>query len=152
MSPTAEQTEERSQHDEEDGSKRSLRRFSIVVQRLHWKVLYLHRRVRHLGSTLIYIKYFYFSLRLLWNQVRYLSILIFTFRFSNEDTGAQATQKYLQSSCLPMNTIQVKELVKPFIYFKNKNQRHIVCICSHKIHGKVPQLCSCQVSNVFGKC
>lgn len=37
MSPTAEQTEERSQHDEEDGSKRSLRRFSTVVQRLHWK-------------------------------------------------------------------------------------------------------------------
>lgn len=31
MSPTAEQTEERSQHDEKDGSKRSLRRFSIEV-------------------------------------------------------------------------------------------------------------------------
>lgn len=54
MSPTAEQTEERSQHDEEDGSKRSLRRFSIVVQRLHWKELYLHRRVLRLGSTHIY--------------------------------------------------------------------------------------------------
>lgn len=115
MSPTAEQTEERSQHDEEGGSKRSLRRFSIVVQRLHWKELYLHRRVLHLGSTLIYIKYFYFSLRLLWNQVCYLSIFIFIFTFYNEDTGAQATQKYLQSSCLPVNIIQVKELVKPFI-------------------------------------
>lgn len=41
MSPTAEQTEERSQHDEKDGSKRSLRRFSIVVWRLHWKLFAL---------------------------------------------------------------------------------------------------------------
>lgn len=53
MSPTAEQTEERSQHDEEDERKRSLRRFSIVVQRLHWKEPYLHRKVLHLTSTLI---------------------------------------------------------------------------------------------------
>lgn len=53
MSPTAEQTEERSQHDEEDGSKRSLRRFSIVVQRLHWKELYLHRRVLRFQSEIV---------------------------------------------------------------------------------------------------
>jgi len=64
MSPTAEQTEERSQHDEKDGSKRSLRRFSIVVWRLHWKALYLHWTVLDLESTLIHSKYFYFGLRL----------------------------------------------------------------------------------------
>lgn len=92
MSPTAEQTEERSQHDEKDGSKRSLRRFSIVVQRLHWKVLYLHWAVLDLESTTIHIKYFYFSLSLLCNQVCYLSIFIFTFSFHNEDTGAQSTE------------------------------------------------------------
>lgn len=92
MSPTAEQTEERSQHDEKDGSKRSPRRFSIVVQRLHWKVLYLHWAVLYLESTTIHIKYFHFSLSLLCNQVCYLSIFIFVFSIHNEDTGAQSTE------------------------------------------------------------
>lgn len=55
MSPTAEQTEERSQHDEKDGSKRSPRRFSTVVQRLHWKVLYQHWTALDLESTLLHI-------------------------------------------------------------------------------------------------
>lgn len=151
MSPTAEQTEERSQHDEKDGSKRSLRRFSIVVWRLHWKVLYLHWTVLDLGSTLIHSKYFYFSLRLFCNQVCYLSILIFIFTFHDEDTGAQSTQKYLQTLCLPMKIIQ-----KPWLSHSNtvkiKSVRHVVCICNYNNHKKVPQLCSCQVSNVFHKC
>lgn len=80
---------------------------------MHWTVL-------DLESTLIHIKYFYVSLRLLCNQVCYLSILIFTFTFYNEDTGTQSTRKYLQSSRLPMKIIQVKKLVKPFKYCKDK--------------------------------
>lgn len=108
MSPTAEQTEERNQHDEKDESKRSLRRFSTVVQRLHWKVLCLHWTVLDLGSTLVHIKYFYFSLRLLCNQVCYPSTSIFKYTFHNEDTGAQSTQKYLQNSCLPIKITSKK--------------------------------------------
>lgn len=61
MSPTAEQTEERNQHDEKDGSKRSPRRLSIVVWRLHWKALYLDWAVLRSYANVYHIFLFHFE-------------------------------------------------------------------------------------------
>jgi len=54
-------------------------------------------------------------------------MLNFTFTIHNEDTGAQSTQKYLQSSYLPMKIIHVKKWLS-HSHIVKINQCHTLCV------------------------
>lgn len=102
MSPTAEQTEERNQHDEKDGSKRSPRRLSIVVWRLHWKALYLHQAVLRSYTNTCQIFLFQFETAL---QSSLLPVFIhFLLSYFIVNTGTQ-----LNTSRVLVKIIQVQK-------------------------------------------
>lgn len=139
MSPTAEQTEERNQHDEKDGSKRSPRRLSIVVWRLHWKALYLDWAVIRSYTNVYHI---YFTLRLHCNQVCYLSVFIFYIHISEWRHRCTVNSNTFR---VLVKITQVEKTVKPIKYCWDS----VPHVCNYKIHRKIPQLCSCPVSNIF---